>query len=50
MNHTGYVEIKMNDKIFKQYFLLLPFCLCLTDDDKKGFNSKVNRSSAKTKL
>lgn len=44
------MEINRNDKLYRQYFPLLPHCLRLDEAIKIEFLNEVNRVSVKSKV
>ena len=48
--YVAHIEINRNDKLFRQYFPILPHCLCLDKAHKNWFHNHVNRLSAKSKI
>ena len=48
--YVVYIEINRNNKLFRQYFPILPHCLCLDVSMKTNFHDNVNRQSAKSKI
>lgn len=45
-----HIEIIRENRIYKIYFPLLPYCKMLPKSVKKSFHDNVNRASTKTKL
>lgn len=50
LKHTASIEIKRDGIIFRQYFPLLPYTFCVTNEIKKFVLESVNRMSAKSKV
>ena len=50
LKHSAHIEIVRNDKVEKLHFLKLPFCACLTNNEKGKFNEEVDRSSTNSKI
>ena len=50
LKHTASIEIKRDGIIFRQYFPLLPYTFCVTNEIKKFVLDNVNRMSAKSKV
>jgi len=48
--YVAYIEINRNNKLFRQYFSILPHCLCLDKSMKTSFHNNVNRLSVKSKI
>ena len=48
--YVAHIEINRNNKLFRQYFPILPHCLCLDKAQKNWFHDHVNRLSVKSKI
>lgn len=48
--YTAHIEIMRDGKLYKQYFLLLPHCLCLDKSIKHSFQKNFNMESANSKV
>lgn len=48
--YTAHIEILRDDNLFRQYFLVLPHCLCLEKSIKRSFEKNFNMESANAKV
>lgn len=48
--YVAYIEINRNNRLFRQYFPILPHCLFLDNSLKTWFHNNVNRLSVKSKI